>query len=165
MITLALGIAAGLFATAVMDAVNEVLVRARLVLAIDHRMIGRVVGSWATGRFAHRSPAAVPAYTLERPLGHAIHYGIGAAFGAAFVAGWRPVGGAGLVSAIGYGVLTTAAAYLLLFPSMGLGLCGRRSPAGWRLPLSSLVNHAVYGGGLGVGVALVDWLGRAPLAG
>ena len=56
---------------------------------------------------------------------------------------------------IAYGVATTVASYFFVFPSMGLGVFGRRSPEGIRAPLSSLANHLFYGVGLAVGVAMV----------
>ena len=58
------------------------------------------------------------------------------------------------VSALAYGVATTVAAYFFVFPSMGLGVFGRRSPEGIRSPLSSLANHLFYGVGIAVAIAL-----------
>ena len=45
--------------------------------------------------------------------------------------------------------------HFFVFPSMGLGVFGRRSPEGIRSPLSSLANHLFYGVGMAVAVALV----------
>jgi hypothetical protein len=59
------------------------------------------------------------------------------------------------VGALAYGVATTAASYFFVYPSMGLGVFGRRSPEGIKAPVSSLANHLFYGVGLAVAVALV----------
>ena len=74
-----------------------------------------------------------------------------------FVLGWdHLVGGpASPVWALAYGVATTAASWFFVYPSMGLGAMGRRSPDGIKAPLSSLANHLFYGLGLAVGVALL----------
>ena len=66
------------------------------------------------------------------------------------------VGGpASPIWALAYGVATTIASWFFVFPSMGLGVFGRRSPEGIRAPLSSLGNHLFYGVGIAVGIALV----------
>jgi len=72
------------------------------------------------------------------------------------VLGWDLlVGGpASPVWALVYGVATTVASYFFVFPSMGLGAFGRRSPDGIRAPLSSLANHFFFGVGMAVAVAL-----------
>ena len=57
--------------------------------------------------------------------------------------------------ALAYGVATTVASYFFVFPSMGFGVFGRRSPEGIRAPLSALANHLFYGVGLAIGVVLV----------
>ncbi len=89
--------------------------------------------------------------------GYVTHYAIGVGLAVPYVLGWDLlVGGpASPVWALAYGVATTVAAYFFVFPSMGLGVFGRRSPEGIRAPLSSLANHLFYGVGLSVGVALV----------
>jgi hypothetical protein len=46
------------------------------------------------------------------------------------------------------------ASWFFVFPSMGFGVFGRRSPEGLKAPLSSLANHSFYGLGLGIGIAL-----------
>jgi hypothetical protein len=88
--------------------------------------------------------------------GYITHYAIGVGLATTYVLGWYLlVGGpASPVWALAFGVATTAASYFFVFPSMGLGVFGRRSPEGVRSPLSSLANHLFYGVGLAVAVAL-----------
>jgi len=74
-----------------------------------------------------------------------------------FVIGWDLLVG-GLVSPawiLAYGIATTVASVFLVYPSMGLGIFGRRSPDGIKAPLSSLANHFFFGLGMAVAVALV----------
>ncbi|MDH3816802.1 MAG: DUF2938 family protein, partial [Acidobacteriota bacterium] len=59
------------------------------------------------------------------------------------------------VWALAYGLATTVASLFFVYPSMGLGVAGRRSPEGMRAPLSSLANHLFYGVGLAGGIALM----------
>jgi len=59
------------------------------------------------------------------------------------------------VWALTYGLGTTVASYFFVYPSMGLGVFGLRSPEGMRAPLSSLANHLFYGVGLAAGIALM----------
>jgi hypothetical protein len=93
----------------------------------------------------------------ELLYGYVTHYTIGASLALPYVLGWDLlVGGpASPIWAIAYGVATTVAAYFFVLPSMGLGVFGRLSPEGVRLPLSSLANHLFYGVGIAVGIALV----------
>jgi len=92
----------------------------------------------------------------EMLYGYVTHYTIGVSLAIPYVLGWDLlVGGpASPTWAVAYGVATTVAAYFFVLPSMGLGVFGRLSPEGLKLPLSSLANHLFYGVGLGVGIAV-----------
>jgi hypothetical protein len=92
---------------------------------IDVGMIGRMAVGWARGRFRYGHPSEMEQVANEKLYGYVTHYTIG----------------------VGLAVP--------VFPSMGLGVFGRRSPEGIRAPLSSLANHLFYGVGLAVGIALV----------
>jgi hypothetical protein len=93
----------------------------------------------------------------ETLYGYVTHYAIGVSLALPYVIGWALLVG-GPVSpgwALAYGVATTVASWFFVYPSMGLGVCGRKSPDGIKAPLSSLANHLFYGVGLAVGIALV----------
>jgi hypothetical protein len=123
-----------------------------MLLKIDMRMIGRMSMGWAHGRFRYRSPSEMEQVADEKLYGYITHYTIGVGLAVPYVLGWDLlVGGtASPVWALAYGVATTVASYFFVFPSMGLGVFGRRSPEGIRAPLSSLANHLFYGVGLAV---------------
>ena len=151
------GVVAGVLGTLVMDSLNHLFARTGMLLKIDMRMIGRMSVGWAHGRFRYRSPSEMEQVANEKLYGYVTHYTIGVGLAVPYVLGWDLlVGGpASPVWALAYGVATTVASYFFVFPSMGLGVFGRRSPEGIRAPLSSLANHLFYGVGLAVGVALV----------
>ena len=151
------GVVAGVLGTLVMDSLNYLFARTGMLLKIDMGMIGRMSAGWARGRFLYRHPGEMEQVANEMLYGYITHYTIGVVFAVTFMLGWDLlVGGpASPVWALVYGLATTVASYFFVFPSMGLGVFGRRSPEGIRLALSSLANHLFYGVGIAVGVALV----------
>jgi uncharacterized membrane protein YeaQ/YmgE (transglycosylase-associated protein family) len=151
------GVVAGVLGTLVMDSLNLLFARAGMISKIDVGMIGRMGAGWAHARFCYRHPSEMQEVANERLFGVITHYTIGVGLAVPYVLGWNLlVGGpASPVWALAYGVVTTAASWFFVFPSMGFGAFGRRSPEGMRAPLSSLANHLFYGVGLAVGIALV----------
>jgi hypothetical protein len=154
---LADGVIAGVLGTLAMDSLNLLFARNGMLLRIDVGMIGRMAAGWARGRFLYGNPGEMQRIANEKLYGYIAHYAIGVVLAVPFVLGWYLLVGGPVspVWAIAYGVGTTAASWFFVFPSMGLGVCGRRSPEGVRAPLSSLANHLFYGLGLAVGVRLV----------
>jgi len=153
----AVGVVAGVLGTLAMDSLNLLFARTGMLSKIDVGMIGRMAVGWARGRFRYGHPSEMEQVANEKLYGYVTHYTIGVGLAVPYVLGWGLlVGGpASPVWALAYGVATTIASYFLVFPSMGLGVFGRRSPEGIRAPLSSLANHLFYGVGLAVGVALI----------
>jgi len=150
------GVVAGVLGTLVMDSLNHLFARTGMLLKIDMRMIGRMSVGWAHGRFRYRSPSEMEQVANEKLYGYITHYTIGVGLAVTYLLSWDLlVGGqASPVWALVYGVATTVASHFFVFPSMGLGVFGRRSPEGIRSPLSSLANHLFYGVGIAVAVAL-----------
>ena len=151
------GVVAGVLGTLVMDLGNLLLARAKIISKIDVGMIGRMAAGWARGRFRYGHPNEMDKVANERLYGYVTHHAIGVGLAIPYVLGWDLLigGPASPAWALVYGVATTAASYFFVFPSMGLGVFGRRSPEGIKTPLSSLANHLFYGVGLAVGIALV----------
>jgi len=150
------GVVAGVLGTLVMDSLNRLFARTGMLLKIDMTMIGRMSVGWAHGRFRYRSPSEMEQVANETLYGYITHYTIGVGLAVTYLLSWDLlVGGpASPVWALVYGVATTVASHFFVFPSMGLGVFGRRSPEGIRSPLSSLANHLFYGVGIAVAVAL-----------
>ena len=150
------GVTAGVLGTLAMDSLNRLFARAGMVSKIDVATIGRMAAGWTRGRFRYGHPDEMRRVAGELLLGYVTHHGIGVVLALAYVLGWDLlVGGpASAAWALAYGIATTAASLFLVYPSMGFGLAGRRSPEGIRSPLSSLANHLFFGIGMAVGVAL-----------
>ncbi len=151
------GVVAGVLGTLAMDSLNILFARTGIISKIEVGLIGRMSVGWAHGRFRYRHPSEMEQVANEMFYGYVTHYTIGVGLVVPYVLGWDLlVGGpASPVCALAYGVATTVASYFFVFPSMGLGVFGRRSPEGIKAPLSSLANHLFYGVGLAVGIALV----------
>ena len=150
------GAAAGVLGTMAMDSLNHLFARTGMLLKIDMAMIGRMSAGWARGRFCYRQPEEMEPVAHEKLLGYITHYAIGVGLAFIYVLGWSLlVGGpASPVWALVYGVATTVASLFVVYPSMGLGVCGRRSPEGVRAPLSPLANHLFFGIGMAVAISL-----------
>jgi hypothetical protein len=150
------GVVAGVLGTLVMDSLNHLSARTGMLLRIDVRMIGRMSAGWARGRFRYRNPGEIEPVANELLYGYITHYIIGVGFAVIYMLGWDLlVGGpASPAWAVIYGFATTVASLFFVYPSMGLGVFGRRSPEGIKAPLSPLANHLFFGVGMAIGVAL-----------
>lgn len=139
----------GVGATALMDV--WLLLMSRLGMpGTSFAMLGRWVGHFARGRFAHGSIAKAEPIRSELGLGWLTHYAIGVAHAALLVAllgsDWlaRPT----LVPALAFGVLTVAAPWFVMQPAMGAGVLARKTPTPLKNNLRNLANHLVFGAGL-----------------
>lgn len=151
------GVAAGVLGTLAMDSLNHLFARMGMISKIDVAMIGRMAAGWARGRFSYRHPDEIEPAANEMLYGYITHYAIGVGFALTYVLAWDLLAGgpASPAWALAYGVATTAASYFFVYPSMGLGVFGRRSPEGIRSTLSSLANHLFYGVGMAGGLTLM----------
>ena len=151
------GVLAGVLGTLAMDALNLFFARLGWISKIDAKMIGRMAAGWTRGRFRYGHPNEMAEVANEKLYGYATHHIIGLGFAIPYVLGWvLLVGGAASPGwAPVYGLATTVASWFLVYPSMGFGAFGMRSPDGLKAPLSSLANHLFFGLGMAAGVALV----------
>lgn len=151
------GVLAGVLGTLAMDSLNHLFARSGVLLRIDVAMIGRMSAGWARGRFCYRHPDEMEPDAHERVYGYITHYAIGVGFALTYVLGWDLlVGGpASPIWALVYGFATTIVSLFFVYPSMGLGVFGRRSPEPVKSLFSPLANHLFYGVGIAITVALV----------
>ena len=151
------GIVAGVIGTLAMDLLNNLVARTGVFLKIDVAMIGRMAAGWTRGRFLYGHPNEMEQVPNEMIWGYLAHFAIGVAFAVPFVLGWELwIGGpASPLWAVLYGAATTVASLFFVYPSMGLGVFGRRSPDRIKAFITPLANHLFYGVGLAVGVVLV----------
>jgi hypothetical protein len=150
------GVAVGVLGTIVMDVLNHLFARIGMISKIDVGMLGRMAVGWIHGRFLYHHPGEMEQVANEIFYGYITHYSIGVGLAVPFVIGWDlMVGGpASPAWALAYGVTTTIASWLFVYPSLGLGVFGLRSPEGIKSTLSSLANHIFFGIGMAVAIAL-----------
>ena len=139
----------GIGATAVMDVWLLILARLSVPTA-GFAMVGRWVGHFAQGRFAHAAIAKAAPLPFEHGLGWLTHYLVGIAYAALLVAavgrGWlvQPTA----LPALLFGLATVAAPWLVMQPAMGAGFLALKTPTPLKNCLRNLANHTVFGGGL-----------------
>jgi hypothetical protein len=151
----------GVGATAVMDLV--VLLLQRLgVPAPDWSFVGRWIGHFARGRFAHAAIARAAPIAHERGLGWLTHYAVGIAYAGLLVAmlGLDWAREPSLLPALLTGLATVVVPLFVMQPAMGNGFAAAKTPAPLKTCLRSLANHAAFGMGLYVAAALLKWLTR-----
>ena len=150
----------GIGATALMDV--WLLLLSRLgVPATGFAIVGRWVGHFARGRFAHAAISKAAPIPFELGIGWLTHYVIGIVYAAVLVGlqdtAWlhEPA----LLPALLFGVLTVAAPWFLMQPAMGAGFLGLKTPTPLKNGLRSLANHAVFGAGLYLAAAVLAQAG------
>ena len=151
------GIAAGVLGTLVMDLLNSLVARTGVFLKIDVAMIGRMVAGWTRGRFRYGHPEEIEQVPNQMVYGYLAHFAMGVGLAVLFVLSWdlwigRPVSP---LWAVIYGVATSAVSFFFIYPSMGVGEFGRRSPERIKAFITPLANHFFYGVGLAIGVELI----------
>jgi hypothetical protein len=140
----------GVGAAALMDAWGVAARRALGIRGLDYALLGRWIGHFPRGRFVHDRIGAAKAVRGERILGWAAHYTIGVAFAIPLlvVGGVEWATAPTFVPALVVGLVTIAAPWLVMQPSMGAGVAGSRTPNPAATRVRNLVTHAVYGIGL-----------------
>ncbi|HET8746976.1 MAG TPA: DUF2938 domain-containing protein [Ramlibacter sp.] len=148
----------GIGATAVMDLWQAVLGRLG-VPTLNFALIGRWVGHWRHGVVMHRAIGKAAPVRGELALGWVTHYATGVAFASLLIAvfGVEWTRSPTLAPALGVGIATVAAPWLLMQPAMGAGIASSKTPSPARSRARSIANHAVFGLGL--------YLSALPLAG
>lgn len=139
----------GVGATAAMD-LWLLLLKRLGVPTLDFALMGRWAGHLARGRWSHDPIAKSAPIPGELALGWLFHYAVGIVFAGLLVGGvgieWTRE--PSLLPALGVGIATVAAPWLVMQPAMGAGIAASRTPAPLRNRLRSLANHTVFGAGL-----------------
>jgi hypothetical protein len=60
--------------------------------------------------------------------------------------------------AVAIGLASVVAPLFLMQPAMGAGFAASRTPAPWKNRLRSLSNHAMFGWGLYLSAAALEWI-------
>jgi Protein of unknown function (DUF2938) len=150
----------GLGATLFMDVLGLFLTRVFGVPSANYCLVGRWLRHMPEGTFMHASIAAASQKRAECTVGWIAHYVIGTVYALLLVAlvsgSWlaRPT----LLPALLFGIGSVLVPYLIMQPSLGLGIAASRTPNPTQARLRSLVAHTAFGVGLylcAVGVSLV----------
>jgi hypothetical protein len=144
------GVLIGAGGAALMDIWSLVLRRGFGIPTLDYAMLGRWIGHFPRGRFAHDRIAAARPVAGERPLGWLAHYSIGIAFALFLLAicGVEWVRSPTILPAMLVGLGTIVAPWFVMQPAMGAGIAGSKTPDPRATRLRNLGTHAAYGVGL-----------------
>ena len=144
----------GIGATALMDLWLWLLSRLGVPTA-GFAMIGRWVGHFRRGEFAHAAIAKAAPIRFELGLGWLTHYLVGLGYAVLLVGllGTSWLRHPTVLPALAFGVLTVAAPWFVMQPAMGAGVLALKTPTPLKNGLRSLANHAVFGVGLYVAAA------------
>lgn len=142
-------LAIGVGATLLLDA-WQLLLKALKVPALNFAYVGRWVGHWRHGQWAHVAIAKATPIRGELLWGWVVHYATGVAFAALLVGalGLDWARSPTLRPALVFGVLTVAAPLLVMQPAMGAGIASSKTPTPVFNCFKSVINHAVFGVGL-----------------
>jgi hypothetical protein len=154
--------AVGIGATAVMDVCAILQKRLFGVQSLDYRLVGRWLGHFRHGKFAHDSIGKAPAVRGEAVLGWTAHYAIGILFAGILVWIWgidwlrQPT----LAPALIVGIGSIVAPFFIMQPGLGAGVAASRTPKPWLSRFRSLVTHTCFAAGLYLSALLVSQLHR-----
>ena len=154
------GLLIGAGGAALMDVWSLALRRGFGIPTLDYALLGRWIGHFPRGRFAHDRIAAARPVAGERPLGWLAHYAIGVTFAMLLLAigGLDWVRSPTIVPALLVGLGTIVAPWFVMQPAMGAGIAGSRTPNPAATRLRNLGTHAVYGVGLYLSALVVSFL-------
>ncbi len=148
----------GLGATLLIDLWALLLRRGFGIPSLSYCLLGRWLLHMPGGTFVHRSIAAAPPRPHECTAGWVAHYSIGVAFALMFVlfvsGTWleRPT----LLPALVFGIVTVLVPFLVMQPSLGLGIAASKTPKPGQARLKSLMTHTIFGVGLYLSAALLQ---------
>jgi hypothetical protein len=140
----------GVGATLLMDVWAIVLKRVFGVSSLNYAMVGRWLGGMRECRFTHKNIAESPPVAGEGVIGWAAHYGIGIFFAwlLLIACGQDWVRQPTVGPAVAAGILTVAAPFLVMQPSMGFGVAASKMPKPNVARLRSIATHVIFGLGL-----------------
>lgn len=152
----------GIGATLVMDLWNLFMKRMFGIPSLNYCLLGRWLRHMPGGTLRHASITAASQKPFECAVGWTAHYTIGVLFALAFVVltsgDWlaRPT----VLPALLYGTGTVVFPFLIMQPSLGLGIASSRTPKPAQARLKSLMTHFVFGVGLYVCALGVSYMLR-----
>ena len=140
----------GVAGSAAIDLWSLVLRRSFHIPTLDYALLGRWIGHFKHGRFAHPKIAAASPVVGERALGWVAHYAIGVAFALTLLVIWGTdwAHSPTILPPMLVGLGSVVAPWFVMQPAFGAGIAGSRTPHPWHGRLRNLGTHAVFGFGL-----------------
>ncbi len=116
----------------------------------NYTMVGRWIGHFPHGRFAHESVINAPYVAGEHFIGWFAHYGIGVSYAGLLIAfaGVDWLKAPTVLPALIVGVVTVAAPFFIMQPAMGSGMASSKAPKPNVARFRSLAAHTAFGLGL-----------------
>jgi Protein of unknown function (DUF2938) len=151
------GVVMGIVATMLMDVWAAIAKHLLRLPTANWAMVGRWFGHMRRGVIVHQSMANAAPIRNELALGWAGHYLIGVFYGLTYLYIVQTVFSVepSLVSALGFGLATLFAPWLILQPAMGAGVFAGRTPNPATTRLVNVSMHAVFGASLYIGWLLI----------
>lgn len=148
----------GAGATLFMDIYAVLVKRFFNISSLDYAIVGRWIGNFKNGIFAHQNIIQSEKVKGERIIGWISHYVIGVSF--AFLLLWiyginwlkNPT----FFPCIILGIATTIAPWFFMQPAFGFGFAASKTPNPAVSRLRSLQAHFIYGLGLYLAVLLLS---------
>lgn len=153
MVLMLQGAMIGIVATVLMDIWAAIAKHVFRLPTADWAMVGRWFGHMPRGVLLHPAISSAAPIRNEIVLGWIGHYVIGVCYGLAYLYIVQVVlsGVPTLVSALGFGLATLFAPWLIMQPAMGAGVFASRTPRPSIVRLTNLSMHAVFGVSLYLG--------------
>ena len=137
----------GVTSTLSMDIVNRLTSIINLTPPLNIYFIGNLLSQWLQGGFVFSHPADVTVSKYGLLAGYLFHYFAGVTL--AFPYCWlflkvRFFSHLSVLKSTIYGLICSSITLLVIYPSVGLGLCGLKNGS-YELLTAALINHFIYG--------------------
>jgi hypothetical protein len=148
--TIVFGCCVGIAATVTMDVLSSAFRKTGLIAGAKGQWIGRWYLGIVQGQYFHSNIDDFPEQPGEQRAAKVGHFVIGIVLAVFYIAAarWLDISPDSFFAALGYGFATTVFPLFLVYPALGFGVFGRKSPSELKPVTTSLVNHLFYGVGL-----------------
>lgn len=148
----------GVIGAVLMDITETYSAKVGISSGVNIALVGRWFLSLLRGQIVHTNILDSKRYTHEAKAGWVFHFvvgggGVALIYPLFFQITGLPFPDNHLLGGLVFGLATSLLPWLVLLPSFGWGLFGRRGPQGSNALLASILSHAPYGLGVGAAIA------------